>query len=84
MRTQATLATAALLASGALFGGPVASDRLASEAQAQDKAPPGGKAVPVTADNYIRAETDRAFAGGDQGVAQQDGGLVRQAGSVAP
>jgi hypothetical protein len=54
MRTPRTLTAVPLVAAGALFGWLAASGRLASDVHAQDKAQPGGKAVPVTADNYIR------------------------------
>jgi hypothetical protein len=53
MRTQAILTAVALLVTCVLSGG------LVIEAQAQKQA----AEVPVTVDNYIRAETDRAFAG---------------------
>src|SRR5262245_60247264 len=55
-----------LLAVGALLGRHAGVSRFTSAVHAQDKAPekakPPGNAVPVTADNFRRAESDRYFA----------------------
>jgi hypothetical protein len=60
------LTVAVLLAAGFLLGG-LPARWCTSHAQVQDRLSEnpgsGDNAVPVTADNYIRAETDRAFAG---------------------
>jgi hypothetical protein len=59
------LAGAALLAAISLLGWLAGAGRLAPAVQARDKAsekaPPADNAVPVTADNFRRAETDRYF-----------------------
>jgi hypothetical protein len=67
MRTRTTLAAVALLAAATLLGWLAGAGQLALDARAQDKAPekaqpPAGKPVPVTPDNFNRAETDRIFA----------------------
>jgi hypothetical protein len=64
MRSRRILPAVALLATGTLLG----SGQLVLDARAQDKAPEmaqplAGKSVHVTADNFIRAETDRTFSG---------------------
>jgi hypothetical protein len=60
-------------AAGALVGWLGSTGPLTPAIQAQDKAPemtkPAGDSVPVTADNFIRAETDLYFSG----VVKKDG-----------
>jgi len=73
MRARTTLAAAAVLAAGILFGWP-SPGRLVSDVQARDKAAKDrapAAAVPVTADNFRRAESDMYFAS-----------AVKQAGGV--
>jgi hypothetical protein len=66
MRTRLILPAAALAVVGALLGWLAGTGRLALDARAQEKAPekaqPAGNAVPVTVDNFVRAETDMYFA----------------------
>ena len=68
MQTQMKKASASLLAAVALFGcpsiaaAPRAENPALSRTQPQPGAQPtGGKPLPVTADNFIRAESDRYF-----------------------
>jgi Protein of unknown function (DUF1254) len=73
MRTR-LLPAAALLAAGAFLGWLTGVRPLALDARAQGKAPekalPAGNAVPVTVDNFRRAESDLVF-----GASVKDGGF---------
>jgi hypothetical protein len=59
MRSQLTLAAAALIAAGALLGGSVPA---VTEARPATQVVSPAEAVPATADNFCRAETDMYFA----------------------
>jgi hypothetical protein len=62
MRTRTMLTAAALLTASALLNGLPAAD-VRTQEKTGEKAQPSGDTVPVTADNFIRAETDQTFAG---------------------
>jgi hypothetical protein len=66
MRTRLALPAAALVAAGPVLGWLAGAGPLTLDARAQDKAPekapPAGGAVPVTVENFIRAETDMYFS----------------------
>jgi hypothetical protein len=73
MCTRTTLAAAILLAACPILGWLVGERQMTTYAQAQDRAPEkarkAGVAVPVTVENFRRAESDLYFAG----VVKKDG-----------
>jgi hypothetical protein len=74
MRTRRIVPAAVLLAAGALLVWLAGVGPLALDARAQDKAPekaqPAGDTVPVTVENFRRAESDLVF-----GASVKDGGF---------